>query len=389
MNQGQTVFSQLMEIIPRYRFQQCVDRYDGNKRVRSFSCWSQFLCMAFAQLSYRRSLRDIEACLISQRDKLYHMGIRKSVSRSTLADANNQRDYRIYRDLAHYLIGIARPLYANEDLGLDLDNTVYAFDSTTIDLCLSLFPWARFMRKKAAVKMHTLLDLRGSIPVFIEITPGCVNDMNIVDQLTLEPGDFVLMDRGYLDFERLYNLTASAVFFVLRAKKNMRYKRINSQPVDRSTGVICDQTIALTGISTSRRYPQHLRRVRYRDAITGKDLIFITNNFQIPSNMVPDLFRRRWQIELFFKWIKQHLRIKSFYGTSNNAVQAQIWIAVMTYVMVAILKKRLQLDQSLYIILQILSVNLFDKTPIFQLVTNADYKSKSQIRDNQLVLFDL
>lgn len=389
MNQGKTVLAQLMELAPRYRFQQCVDRYQGNKRVRSFSCWSQFLCMAFAQLTFRRSLRDIEACLSSQRVKLYHMGISKPVSRSTLADANNQRDYRIYSDFAHHLIDVARPLYSNEDLGLDLDNTVYAFDSTTIDLCLSLFPWARFMRSKAAIKMHTLLDLQGSIPVFIEITPGRVNDMNILDHLTIEPGAFVLMDRGYLDFERLYNLTNNAVFFVIRAKKNMRFRRIYSHKVDRTTGVICDQTIAMTGISTSCRYPLHLRRVCYSDNITGKELVFLTNNFQIPSKTVADLFRNRWKVELFFKWIKQHLRIKSFYGTSNNAVRSQIWIAVIAYVLVAILKKRLGLDHSLYIILQVLSVNMFEKVPIFQLVTNADYKYDPTLSDNQLCLFDL
>ena len=389
MNQGRTAFAQLTEFVPRYQFQQCVDRYNGNKRVRTFSCWSQFLSMMFAQLTFRRSLRDIEACLGSQPLKLYHMGIRKPVSRSTLADANNLRDWRIYRDFTHHLIDIARPLYADEDLGLDLDNAVYAFDSTTIDLCLSLFPWAQFRKTKAAVKMHTLLDLQGSIPVFIEITPGRVHDVNILDKLVLEPGTFVIVDRGYLDFERLYKLTSNAVFFVIRAKKNMRCRRIYSRKVDRSTGVICDQTVVMAGYKTSRLYPQHLRRVRYYDIITDKKLVFLTNNFQIPPKTVADLYRNRWKIELFFKWIKQHLRIKSFYGTSDNAVKAQIWIAVATYVLVAIAKKQLQLDRTLYTILQVLSVNLFEKVPISQMVTNTDYTNESLISDNQLCLFDL
>jgi len=388
MNQGKTVFAQLMEFIPHYQFQQYVRRYQGNRRPRKFSCWNQFLSMAFAQLTFRRSLRDIEACLGAQRYKLYHMGLRSLVAKSTLADANNHRDFRIYRDLAYYLIDIARPLYADKDLGLDLDHTVYAFDSTTIDLCLSLFPWAKFRARKAAVKMHTLLDLRGSIPVFIEVTPGSVHNVNILDQLALEPGAFIIVDRAYLDYRLLYALCLSAVFFVIRAKKNIRFRRIYSHQVNRSQGVICDQTIAMTGYKTSRLYPQYLRRVRYRDVEIGEYLVFLTNNFQISAGTVAELYRCRWQIELFFKWIKQHLTIKSFYGTSDNAVKTQIYIAVATYVLVAIVKKQLGLSQSLYTILQILSVSLFEKIPILQLLTNPNQQILVNQNANQLNLFN-
>lgn len=384
MYQGRTIFSQLMDFISHYRFQKCVDLYDGNKGVRTFSCYSQFLCMAFAQLTFRRSLRDIEACLSAQQHKLYHMGIQGHIAKSTMADANNNRDYRIFRDLAYYLIDVARPLYVNEDLGLELDQTVYAFDSSTIDLCMTLFPWATFRQTKSAVKMHTLLDLRGSIPAFIEITAASVHDVNMLDQLVIEPGAFVIMDRAYLDFDRLNTLSQNAVFFVIRAKKNMLFRRVYSYPVDRSTGLICDQTITLIGYKTSRLYTKHLRRVRYWDKESDKHLVFLTNNFKIPAFTVAALYRNRWQVELFFKWIKQYLRIKSFYGNSENAVKTQIWIAVATYVLVAIVKKKLGLDQSLYIILQILSVSLFEKVPILQLFKNVDCKNMIEKNRNQL-----
>ncbi|MDP8208659.1 MAG: IS4 family transposase [Candidatus Electryonea clarkiae] len=386
MNKGRTVFSQLMDIIPYYHFQKCVDLYNGNKGVRSFTCYSQFLCMAFAQLTSRRSLRDIEVCLGAQRHKLYHIGINGNVARSTIADANNNRDYRIYRDFAYHLIDIARPLYASEDLGLDLDKTVYAFDSSTIDLCLTLFPWATFRKTKSAVKMHTLLDLQGSIPAFIEITAANVHDVNMLDRLAIEPGAFIVIDKAYLDFKRLYTLSQNAVFFVIRAKKNMKFHRVYSHPVDRSSGIICDQTIVLTGIKTSLLYPQHLRRVRYHDQEYDNHLEFLTNNFKIPDLTVANIYKNRWQVELFFKWIKQHLKIKSFYGTSENAVKTQIWIAVTTYVLVAILKKKLGLEQSLYIILQILSISLFEKVDILQLFNNHDYRNRVEKDLNQLEL---
>jgi len=359
MYQGRVIFAQLMDYVPSFHFQRCIERYQGNKWIQTFSCWNQFLCMVFAQLTFRHSLRDIEACLGSQPTKLYHMGFRGQVAKSTLADANNNRDYRIYQDFAYRLIDIARPLYADESLGFDLEQTAYVFDSSTIDLCLSLFPWAKFRRTKGAVKMHTLLDLQGSIPVFIEITVGSVHDVNILDNLVIEPGSFIVIDRGYLDFKRLYILSQNAVYFVIRAKKRFKFRRVYSHEVDWANGIILDQTIALTGRETARKYPQHIRRVRYEDFETGKRYEFLTNNFRIPATTVADLYRNRWQIELFFKWIKQHLRIKSFYGTSENAVKTQIWIAISTYILVAIVKKRLKLDLSLYTILQILSVNLF------------------------------
>ena len=388
MNQGQTVFAQLMDFLPHYQFQKAVSRYEGDKWVQTFSCWDQFLCMSFAQLTHRRSLRDIEVCLNANRNKLYHMGFRGNVSRSTLADANNNRDYRIYRDFAYHLIDIARLLYAEENLGLELENSVYAFDSTTIDLCLSLFPWAKFRKTKAAVKVHTLLDLQGCIPVFIDITPASVHDVNILDRLIIEPGAFIIMDRGYIDFARLYKLSQDAVFFVIRAKKNIQFRRVYSHRVDKKTGLICDQTIVMTLEKTFRLYPQHLRRVRYWDSETGKHLVFLSNNFNLPALTVADLYKYRWQIELFFKWIKQHLRIKSFYGTSDNALKTQIWIAIITYVLVAIVKKRLKLEASLYTILQILSIGVFEKVPILQMLANHDYEIIPEVNPNQLSLFE-
>jgi hypothetical protein len=345
--------------------------------------------MAFAQLTYRESLRDIEACLLSLQGKLYHMGIRGKVSRSTLADANEQRDWRIYADFAQVLINEARQLYADEPFGVDLDETVYALDASTIDLCLSLFPWAQFRKAKGAIKLHTLLDLRGSIPVYIRVSNGLLHDVNILDELIPEPGSIYIMDRGYVDFKRLYTLHQLLASFVIRAKKNLQYRRIYSRKVDRSTGLICDQTIRLTGFYPSKDYPDHLRRIRYRDPETGKRLTFLTNNFNLPALTVADLYRCRWQVELFFKWIKQHLRIKSFYGTSMNAVKTQIWIAICVYVLVAILKKRLKVDQDLYTILQILSITLFEKVPILQALTSSAYTFQEGPDPNQLLLFDL
>jgi hypothetical protein len=344
--------------------------------------------MAFAQLTYRESLRDIEACLRAHQSKLYHMGIRSRVVRSTLSDANEQRDWRIYADFAQALIRIARPLYAEEDLGLELDNTVYALDASTIDLCLSVFPWALFRSTKSAVKLHTLLDLRGNIPTFIHISDGKLHDVNVLDILLPEAGAFYIMDRGYVDFERLFTLHMASAFFVIRAKSNTQYQRRYSRPVDKSTGVKCDQTIVLTGVNTATDYPQPLRRIKYHDENTGKTFNFLTNNFAIPAQTVADLYRYRWQVELFFKWIKQHLRIKSFFGTSENAVKTQIWIAISVYVLVAIIKKRLNLSTDLYTILQILSLTLFEKDPLEQMLANCDYKSEECDMDNQLNLFD-
>jgi hypothetical protein len=389
MNEGRLIFAQLMDLLPRYEFSKCVDRYRGNHRVRSFTCRDQFLCMAFAQLTYRESLRDIEACLLSLQGKLYHMGIRGKVSRSTLADANENRDWRIYADFAQVLINEARQLYADEPFGVDLDETVYALDASTIDLCLSLFPWAQFRKAKGAIKLHTLLDLRGSIPVYIWVSNGLLHDVNILDELIPEPGSIYIMDRGYVDFKRLYTLHQLLASFVIRAKKNLQYRRIYSRKVDRSTGLICDQTIRLTGFYPSKDYPDHLRRIRYRDPETGKRLTFLTNNFNLPALTVADLYRCRWQVELFFKWIKQHLRIKSFYGTSLNAVKTQIWIAICVYVLVAILKKRLKVDRDLYTILQILSITLFEKMPILQALTSSAYTFQEGPDPNQLLLFDL
>jgi len=369
MNIGKTVFSQIIDFLPLHEFRKCVKRYGGKYKVKSFSCFDQFLCMAFAQLTYRESLRDIEACLRSMQNKLYHMGIRGRVSRNTLAHANEHHDWRIYADFAQVLIHQARSLYANDDFGVELEETVYALDTTTIDLCLSLFPWAKFQKLKAAVKLHTALDLRGSIPTFIKITDGKIYDTCILDELIPEPGCFYIMDRGYFDLARLYTLNLLKAFFVIRGKSNLQFRRIYSHPVDKSTGLRCDQTIALTGIKSSQRYPDKLRRVRIFDADNSKHLTFLSNNFILPANTIAELYKCRWQIELFFRWIKQHLRIKSFYGTSENAVKTQIWIAISVYLLVAIIKKRLNLDMSLYTFLQILSVTAFEKTHILQVLT--------------------
>ena len=388
MNTGQTVFAQLMEFIPSHQFQVCVDRYQGNRYVKGFSCWDQFLCLAFAQLTGRSGLRDIETCLRAQPSKLYHMGFRGRVSRSTLADANELRDWRLYRDFAQVLISMARDLYRDETFAVDLSQTVYAFDSTTIDLCLSLFPWAQFRRRKSAVKLHTLLDLRGSIPTNVYVTGGQVHDVNLLDQLLLEVGAFYLMDRGYVDFARLYLFNQASAFFITRAKKNMQFYLRTSRPVDRSTGLRCDQTIRLTGIRTAQRYPEALRRIVYFDAEKESRLIFLTNNFLLLPLTIAQLYRARWQVELFFRWIKQHLYITAFYGTSANAVKTQVWVALSVYVLVAILKKQLGLDQSLYQILQILSVTIFEKTALSQGFFNVVDEPESLIVAKQLDLFE-
>jgi hypothetical protein len=370
-----------------HTFRRCVQRYQGERYVKRFRCLDQYLSMAFAQLTYRESLRDIEACLRAHQSKLYHMGIRSKVVRSTLSDANEQRDWRIYADFAQALIRTARPLYAEEDLGLELDNTVYALDASTIDLCLTVFPWALFRSTKSAVKLHTLLDLRGNIPTFIHISDGKLHDVNVLDILLPEAGAFYIMDRGYVDFERLFTLHVAGAFFVIRAKSNTQYQRRYSNPVDKTSGVKCDQIVTLTGVTSTKDYPQPLRRIKYHDEKTGKTFNFLTNNIAIPAQTVADLYRYRWQVELFFKWIKQHLRIKSFFGTSENAVKSQIWIAISVYVLVAIIKKRLNLSTDLYTILQILSLTLFEKVPLEQMLANYDYKTEECGMDNQLYLF--
>ena len=389
MNQGRTVFSQLLGFLPDREFRRCVARYGGDVRPRGFSCWDQYLSMAFAQLTYRDGLRDIEACLRSLGGKLYHMGFHGRVSRSTLADANDAHDWRIYADFAQVLIRIARPLYASDPIGVDLDQSLYALDSTTIDLCLALFPWAKFRKHKAAVKMHTLLDLHGNIPTFISITDGKVHDVNILDEILPEAGAFYVMDRGYVDFERLYVFTLSAAFFVVRTKSNVLLQRRYSHPVDKTTGVRSDQTVILTAIDSAKAYPDPLRRVSYLDVKTRKRFKFLTNNFTLPALTIAQIYKCRWQVELFFKWIKQHLRIKAFYGTSENAVKTQIWIAVSVYVLVAIIRKRLGLESSLYQILQILSVTLFEKTPILRALQVSDFENDLVDSGNQLILFDL
>lgn len=388
MYTGRMVFSQLMDFLPRHEFDECVRRYRGNYRVRTFSCLDQFLCMAFAQLTYRESLRDTVTCLRAIQTKLYHAGIRGKVSRSTLADANETRPWQLYADFAQVLIHTARDLYANDDFGLELDQTVYALDSTTIDLCLSLFPWATFRKSKGAVKLHTLLDLRGNLPSVVIITQGKVHDVNILDDLLFEPGAIYVMDRGYVDFTRLYFIEQSSAFFVTRAKRNFDFKRLYSHRVDKTTGVQCDQVIVFGGFYSRKEYPEKLRRIRYFDPKQNKRFVFLTNNFTLSALTITDLYRSRWQVELFFKWIKQHLRIKAFYGTSENAVKTQIWIAIAVYVLVAIVKKRLNLDQSLYTILQILSVTLFEKSPILQVLSQIDYKKTEAQSCNQLTLFD-
>ena len=389
MNVGRTVFSQLIEYLPSKEFQKCVARYDGDSRLRGFSCWDQLLAMSFAQLTYRESLRDIEACLRSMSGKLYHMGLRGKVARSTLGDANEMHDWRIYADFAQVLIGIARPLHVRDPIGVDLSQSLYALDSTTIDLCLSLFPWAKFRKHKGAVKMHTLLDLHGNIPTFISITEGKVHDVNILDEIMPEAGAFYVMDRGYVDFERLYVFTLSSAFFVVRTKSNVILQRRYSHPVDRTTGVRSDHTVILTAFGSASVYPDTLRRVSYLDVDTRKQFKFLTNNFTLPAVTIAQIYKLRWQVELFFKWIKQHLRIKAFYGTSENAVKTQIWIAVSVYVLVAIVRKRLMLPISLYQILQILSVTLFEKTPILQALQPSDSQEDLLDNSNQLNLFNL
>ena len=388
MYHGKLIFAQAIEHLPHHTLRRCIQRYHGNHHVKRFSCQDQYRCMAFAQLTYRESLRDIEACLRAHSNKLYHMGLRSTVSRSTLADANEQRDWRIYADFAQSLIHTARRLYLNDQFGVELDNTVYALDSTTIDLCLSVFPWAHFRRTKAAVKLHTLLDLRGNIPTFIHISPGTLHDVKALDTLLPEPGAFYIMDRAYLDFERLHRLTLASACFIIRAKSNLKFARRYSRQVDKTTGLRCDQTGVLTGQRTAQRYPDTLRRIRYHDANTGKKLVFLTNNFTLPAATIADLYRCRWQVELFFKWIKQHLRIKSFFGTSENAVKTQVWIAVSVYVLVAIIKKRLNCDLSLYTILQILSLTLFERMPLNQLLSECETDMNYDPFSNQLNLFD-
>ena len=388
MNIGRTVFSQLMDLLPHTEFRRCVARYRGDFNIQTFSCLDQFLCMAFAQLSYRESLRDIEACLRAVGPRLYHMGFRGTVSRNTLAHANERRDWRIYADFAQVLIGQARALYAHEPFAADLDQTVYALDSTTIDLCLALFPWAPFQRSKAAVKLHTLLDLHGNIPTVVHITHGRISDVSQLDQLLLEPGAFYILDRGYVHFQRLYQFTLAASFFVVRARKNMQYRRRYSHTVDKTTGLRSDQTVMLTGDDSSTDYPVPLRRVSFRDELHHRSLVFLTNNFLLPSLTVAQLYKARWQVELFFKWIKQHLRIKAFYGRSANAVKTQVWIALSVYVLLAILKKQNGLDLSLYTITQILSLTMFEKTPILQALQPSSTRPNMPLSSNQLILFD-
>lgn len=389
MYEGKLVFAQLMDHLPLHTFRRIVKRYDGERKVKTFSCLDQFLCMAFAQLTYRESLRDIEACLRAQRTKLYHLGIRtKQVARNTLANANAVRDWHMYADFAQSLITIARSLYVDEPFGVDLKDSVYALDASTIDLCLSVFPWAPFRQAKAAVKLHTLLDLRGNIPSFIHISDGKLHDVNILDQLIPEPGAFYVMDRGYIDFARLHRLHLAGSFFVIRGKINLKAKRRYSAPVDRSTGLICDQTIVLSGYYAQKDYEDTLRRIRFKDPETGKSLVFLTNNFVLPAQTITQLYKCRWQVELFFKWIKQHLRIKTFFGTSENAVKSQIWIAVSVYVLVTIVKKRLDLSASLYEILQILSLTMFEKMPLDQLLSKIVEDEVPTNSRNQLNLFD-
>ena len=381
MNTGKTIFAQLMDFVTPYEFRKCVDRYDGNHKVISFSCWDQYLCMAFAQLTYRESLRDIQVCLRAAHSKLYHLGIRGKVSRNTLAHANQKRDWRIYADFAHVLIAKARRLYAHDSFGIELDQAVYALDSTTINLCLALFPWAEFRKHKGAVKLHTLLDLRGNIPTIAIITTGAVHDVNILDDLIVEAGSIYILDRGYLDYGRLFRIHQNLGFFVTRAKVNFSGKRLYSRPVDKSTGVQCDQTVTLKGYYAKRDYPEKLRRIRYFDSKSNKRLVFLTNNFSLPAETIAELYRNRWQVELFFKWIKQHLRIKAFYGTTENAVKTQIWIAISVYVLVAIVKKTLHLDHSLYTILQVFKRDLFQENAHFKNTFNRDlHKSREALQ---------
>jgi len=389
MNEGRTVFSQLMDFLPLHRFRQCAERYGGDYKIQSFTCLDQFLCLAFAQLMGRESLREIEASLRAQQPKLYHMGFRGQVSRSNLAYANEHRDWRIFADFAHILIAWARDLYRHEPFGVELNETVYAFDSTTIDLCLALFPWAQFRRRKSAVKLHTLLDLRGSMPASVYVTGGQVHDVNLLDQLVLEAGAYYLMDRGYVDFARLYLLAHAGAFFITRAKKNLQFYVRSWRPVDRSTGVRCDQTIRLTGIRTAQYYPDCLRRIAYYDVEKDLRLTFISNNFPLPPLLIAQLYRARWKVELFFRWIKQHLRIRAFYGTSENAVRIQVWVALSVYALLAILKKQLRLELSLHQIQQILSSTIFEKSPISEGFRNFNNTSSGETTSTQLNLFDL
>jgi hypothetical protein len=389
MNQGRTIFAQLIEHLPHKEFQQCVARYSGDRNPRGFSCWDQYLAMAFAQLTYRESLRDIEACLGAMSAKLYHMGFRSRVARSTLADANDRHDWRIYADFAQVLIATARTLYAAEPMGVELDQTLYALDSTTIDLCLSLFPWARFRKHKGAVKMHTLLDLHGNIPAFIHITDGKVHDVNVLDELLIEAAAFYVMDRAYIDFARLYRFTMESAFFVVRMKSNVLVTRRCSREVDPAIGVRSDQTVVLSSLSSALAYPDAMRKISYVDAETGKRLVFLTNNFALPAATIAAIYKQRWQVELFFKWIKQHLRIKAFYGTSENAVKTQIWIAVSVYVLVAIVRKRLCVEVTLYQLLQVLSLTLFEKTLILRALQQIDSQNDLPCSSNQLNLFNL
>ena len=392
MHAGKIVFSQIMEFLPHKVFQRCVARYNGNFNMQTFSCFDQFLCLVFAQLTYRESLRDIEACLRSQPAKLHHMGFRSSVARNTLANANAVRDWRIYADVAQYLIKIARKLYQSEDLGLDIENSIYALDATTIDLCLTLCPWALFRSTKSGIKLHTLLDLRGNIPSFLNITPAKVHDVNTLDLLPMEPGAFYIMDRAYLDFVRLHKFTNNFSFFVIRTKSNLQFSRVYSMPVDRQTGLICDQHIRLAGPNSARSYPAMLRRVKFNHPETGKRLVFLTNNFSLPALTITELYRLRWQVELFFKWIKQNLRIKTFYSNNENAIKTQIWTAVCAFLLAAIARKSLGIKAELYTFLNVASVNIFDKTPLLQLVDqssiNIDYRNALAIKTNQLTLFD-
>ena len=389
MNQGQTIFSQIMSYIPKYSFDSCVKKYRGNYKVQSFTCWEQFLAMSFAQLTYRESLRDIETCLRAMQNKLYHIGIRSKISRSTLAAANQNRDWRIYAAFAYILIDQAKELYRDDKFFKELDETVYALDSTTIDLCLSLFPWAKFRKTKGAIKIHTLLDLQNNIPSFISITDGSVHDVNILDDLITEIGAFYVLDKGYIDFERLYNLNINSAFFVTRAKSNFQFKRIYSHQVDKSLGLICDQSIVLKGFYPSKDYPDKIRRIKYFDPQNNRRLVFLTNNFCLPAMTIANLFKQRWQIELFFKWIKQNLKIKSFYGNTPNAVKTQVCIAISVYVLLAIIKKKLKIEHSLYTFLQLISISIFEKTPIISLFSDSSYINEIDYNPNQLSLFNL
>ena len=388
MFSGEYIFSQVMDHLPMHTFRKCVERYNGNRYVKSFNCFDQFLCMAFGQLTHRESLRDIEICLRAHKPKLYHIGIRGGISRNTFSNANKTRDWRIYADFAHALIKIARPLYSKEDLGLEMKNTVYALDASTIDLCLSVFPWALFRSTKSAVKLHTLLDLRGNIPSFIHISDGKLHDVNALDMIIPEAGSFYVMDRAYLDFERLFSLNNAGAFFVIRSKNNILFKRRYSSPVEKTNGIRCDQTIRLTGLNTKNKYPKPLRRIKYHDNETNKTLNLLTNNEVIPAQTVADLYRYRWKVELFFKWIKQHLHIRTFFGTSENALKTQIWIAISVYVLIAIIKKQLKIKAELYTILQVLSLTLFEKIPLEQLLGNSHYMEHTRENAIQLNLFD-